>query len=207
MQSNYVNWTGAEYEDYVVHCFVGVTKKARFPSITPAAAVLKYVSSKHPTVGIKVSDLLLEDIISGLESPEIAFHQRRLGQVKFLAELYNYYIVGHSLIFDTLYLILTYAHDEQSARLGTLYKLDGPNDTFRIRLVCTILETCGKVLASGRTAKKLEMILILFQRYIMSKEELPSDVVYAVDDVFSAIKPGKKKNVFVGGDQSCNSGN
>lgn len=41
--------------------------------------------------------------------------------------------------------------------------LDLPDDFFRIRLVCNILETCGTCFERGAAKKKLDFFLTFFQ--------------------------------------------
>ncbi len=57
-----------------------------------------------------VIDNLLEKITLGLEQNDFKFNQRRIAEVKYLGELYNYKMVDSPLIFDTLYRIVTFGH-------------------------------------------------------------------------------------------------
>lgn len=68
------------------------------------------------------------------------FNQRRVAQIKYLGELYNYRIVESADIFKVLYSLITFGitmdHNNPS-------HLDPPNHLFRIRLACVLLDTCG----------------------------------------------------------------
>lgn len=57
----------------------------------------------------------MESIVLGLEQNDFKFNQRRIAEVKYLGELYNYRMVDHPVIFDTLYRILTFGHGKLSA--------------------------------------------------------------------------------------------
>lgn len=57
-----------------------------------------------------VIDNLMENITLGLEQNDFKFNQRRLAEVKYLGELYNYKMVDSPLIFDTLYRLVTFGH-------------------------------------------------------------------------------------------------
>jgi regulator of nonsense transcripts 2 len=46
---------------------------------------------------------------------------------------------------------------------GRLNHLDMPDDFFRIRLVATLLETCGIYFSRGAAGKKLDYFLSFFQ--------------------------------------------
>ena len=57
-----------------------------------------------------VVDNLLEQITLGLEQNDFKFNQRRIAEAKYLAELYSYKAFDNSIIFDTLYRIVTFGH-------------------------------------------------------------------------------------------------
>lgn len=133
-------------------------------------------------------DNVLESITLGLELNDFKFNQKRVAEAKYLGELYNYKLVDSPVIFDALYRIVTFGHgmyhssgDERVVScaitnfLDILYKeggtpvpgrinmLDMPDDFFRIRLVCTILDTCGICFDRGSAKKKLDFFLTFFQ--------------------------------------------
>ncbi|CAN7012429.1 unnamed protein product [Brassica oleracea var. botrytis] len=60
----------------------------------------------HVTFSLKV----LEEIRVGLELNEYGAQQKRLTHLRFLREVYNYEHVDSSVIFETLYLTLSYGH-------------------------------------------------------------------------------------------------
>lgn len=64
----------------------------------------------HQDFVIVVIDNLLERMTLGLEQNDFKFNQRRIAEVKYLGELYNYKMVDSPLIFDTLYRIVTFGH-------------------------------------------------------------------------------------------------
>lgn len=53
---------------------------------------------------------VLEEIRVGLELNDYGMQQRRVANMRFLGELYNYKHADSSVIFETLYLILIYGH-------------------------------------------------------------------------------------------------
>lgn len=52
----------------------------------------------------------------GLELNEYGMEQQRIAYMRFLGELYNYELVDSSVIFDTLYLILSFGHGTTEVR-------------------------------------------------------------------------------------------
>ena len=79
-------------------------------------------------------------------------------------------------MFDTLYLLLSFGHEsaEEAERL------DPPFSYFRIRLVCSLLETCGQFFNKGLAKKRLDRFLAFYQRYLLAKPPLPLDVEFDV---------------------------
>lgn len=62
-------------------------------------------------------------------------------------------------------------------------------DFFRIKLVCVLMETCGHYFDRGIVKQKLDRFLIFFQRYVLSKGELPLRMTYMVSDMMERLRP------------------
>jgi len=136
---------------------------------------------------ICVVDNLLERITLGLEQNDFKYNQERIAEVKYLGELYNYKIVDSPVIFDTFYRVVTFGHGTQPINFvvllhadldseggtpapGKINPLDMPDDFFRIRLVCTLLDTCGVCFDRGSAKKKLDFFLTFFQVSLRRRE-------------------------------------
>lgn len=108
------------------------------------------------------------------------FNQRRLASVKYLGELYMYRAVSASVIFDTLWFFISFGYRESIGRAAYVALADGMpaqglpvpnrespidalNDFFRVRLVCTLLDTCGTCFDRGSLKRKLDSFLVVFQ--------------------------------------------
>ncbi|GFP82417.1 regulator of nonsense transcripts upf2 [Phtheirospermum japonicum] len=128
--------------------------------------------------------MVLEEIRRGLELNDYGMQQQRVAFMRFLGELYNYELVDSSVIFDTLYLILAFGHGTTEQDV-----LDPPEDCFRIRMIITLLETCGHYFDRGSSKRKLDRFLIHYQRYILSKGALPLDVEFDLQDLFVELRP------------------
>lgn len=137
---------------------------------------------------ITVIDDLLENITLGLEMNDFKFNQIRLAEVRYLGELYIYKQIDSSIIFDTLFKILTFGYGGYP-RPGMVCPIDLPDDFFRIRLVCSILETCGMYYEKGAAKKKLDFFLTFFQYYIKLKETMPMDIEFVVQDAYGLVRP------------------
>jgi regulator of nonsense transcripts 2 len=77
-------------------------------------------------------------------------------------------------------------------RVEVLNSLDMPDDYFRIRLVCSLLDSCGMCFDRGSAKKKLDFFLSFFQYYVFTKETLPMDVEFLVQDCYAIVRPSWK---------------
>ncbi|KAF3904809.1 hypothetical protein ABW20_dc0104176 [Dactylellina cionopaga] len=175
----------------IVHMLVKVcTKiwKVRYSNVFLIAILVFGLFRYHQDFGIRVVDGVLENIRVGLEENDYRMNQRRIATIKYLGELYNYKMIDSPVIFDTLYLILSFGY-EGSPRPGVYNPLDPPDNHFRIRLVCTILDTCGECFDRGSSKKKLDFFLAFFQYYIHLKERVPMDIEFMIQDTFQLVRP------------------
>ncbi|KAF2870808.1 nonsense-mediated mRNA decay factor [Massariosphaeria phaeospora] len=180
-----------EEADIVNHLHKIFTKpwKIKYSTIHLMSVILGTIHRYHQDFTISVIDDLLESITFGLEFNDFKFNQRRIAEVKYLGELYIYRLIDSPLIFDTLYKLLNYGYEGGYARPGLVNPLDLPDDFFRIRLVCNLLETCGMYYDKGAAKKKLDFFLSYFQYYICVKEPLPMDVEFIVQDAYMLTRP------------------
>lgn len=163
--------------------------KVKYSNIHLLAVLISSLYRYHQDFVIMAIDNLLENITLGLEQNDFKFNQRRLAEVKYLGELYNYKMVDSPVIFDTLYRMVTFAHPGGTPTRDKLNHLDMPDEYFRIRLVCTLLDTCGLCFDRGAAKKKLDFFLTFFQYYIHTKETLPMDIDFIIQDTFALTRP------------------
>ena len=163
--------------------------KVKFSNIHLLAILASALYRYHQDFVIGVIDNVLEQITLGLEQNDFKFNQRRIADVKYLGELYNYKLVDSTVIFDMLYRIVAFGQEGGTPAPGKVNSLDQPDDFFRIRLVCTILDTCGVCFDRGNSRKKLDFFLTFFQYYIRTKESLPMDIDFIVQDTFTLVRP------------------
>lgn len=163
--------------------------KVKFSNIHLLAILLGALSRFHQDFAVLVIDNVLENIQLGLEQNDFKFNQRRIAEVKYLGELYNYKMIDSAVIFDTLYRIVTFGHEGGTPTPGRTTSFDLPDDFFRIRLVSTILETCGMCFDRGSSRKKLDFFLSFFQYYVLTKDPLPMEIDFLIQDVFTSVRP------------------
>jgi len=89
-------------------------------------------------------------------------------------------------------------HSKYDPRVPCDY--DPPSAVFRIKLVCTLLDSCASSLVTCANNSKLEKFLVAFQRYLFTKCSLPTDIEFSVLDTYDLLdsklklleKSGKK---------------
>ncbi|KAI5779263.1 MIF4G domain-containing protein [Geopyxis carbonaria] len=163
--------------------------KIRYNNIHILAIVIGALSRYHQEFAYGVIDDVLEKISTGLEENNFKHNQRRIALVKYLGELYNYKMVDSPVIFDALYRIVTFGHEAGTPKPGVYCHLDPPDDFFRARLVCSLLDVCGGCFERGTAKKKLDFFLAFFQYYYYTKEPAPMDIEFLMQDTFAQLRP------------------
>ncbi|KAI0700874.1 ARM repeat-containing protein [Cytidiella melzeri] len=162
--------------------------KVKYGNIALLAMLTYDLQRYYPAFAISVVDQVLEDIRRGLEQNIYSINQRRLATIKYLGELYIYRLFSSSIIFDTLWTFVTFGHPEGKPLPGQPCPLDMPDDYFRIRLICVLLDTCGMCFDRGTQFKKLDNFLTFFQairpKFLMVKTF--EEAANAVDEMFNA---------------------
>ncbi|PLN79296.1 ARM repeat-containing protein [Aspergillus taichungensis] len=183
-----LHWEEQEVVDILERVF-SKPVKVKYGNIHLLAILVSALYRYHQDFVIGIVDNILERITLGLEQNEFKFNQKRIAEVKYLGELYNYKMIDSPVIFDTLYRIVTFGYEGGTPIPGRIQPLDLPDDFFRIRLVCTLLDTCGHCFDRGSAKKKLDFFLTFFQYYMCTKDPLPMDVDFLVQDTYSVTRP------------------
>ncbi|KAG1716634.1 hypothetical protein ID866_512 [Astraeus odoratus] len=137
--------------------------KLKYSNISLLAMLTYDLQRYHPSFAITVVDQVVDDIRRGLEQNVYSMNQQRVATVKYLAD-------GQVL-------------PRQPC------PLDMPDDFFRVRLVCVLLDTVGMCFDRGRQMRKLDNFLVFYQYYVLCKEELPMDVDFMLSDSLEAVRP------------------
>ncbi|KAH0589011.1 Nonsense-mediated mRNA decay protein 2 [Termitomyces sp. J132] len=163
--------------------------KFTYSNVSLMAMLTNDLQRYRPAFAIAVVDQVLEDVRRGLEQNVYSTNQRRLAIMKYLGELYIYRLLSSGIIFDTLWSLVMFGHPDGRPMPKQLVTLDMPDDFFRIRLVCVLLDTCGMCFDRGTQKRKLDNFLVFFQYYIHCKDPLPLDVDFMVSDSLEAVRP------------------
>ncbi|GAA6063250.1 hypothetical protein JCM10212_003613 [Sporobolomyces blumeae] len=163
--------------------------KIKFSNVHLFAVLLYDLGRYHPDFSVSVIDDVLENIRVGMENNNFKYNQQRVATVKYLGELYNYRVIDSRVVFDTLWSLVTFGHPEGRPWPDVPSPIDGPDDCFRVRLVCTLLDTCGSCFDRGSLKRKLDNFLAFFQMYVLAKGTLPMDVGFMYADTFEQLRP------------------
>lgn len=106
-QMRRINWDDEDLKSYAITCLTAAWN-VRYNSIHCLANLVSGLALYHEEIGIQVVDGVIEDIRLGLEVNLLKYNQRRVSMIKYIGELYNYRMVESSIIFKTLYLLITY---------------------------------------------------------------------------------------------------
>lgn len=145
-----LDWEDTAVSSYIIKC-LSKAYLFRWHLIRPLADVVSALSSYQEVAVTRIIDNVFEDIRAGLEihSPKLA--QRRIAMAKYLGELYIYRLIESVVVFNTLYSIISYgvswSHD-------IISPVDPPESLFRLKLACTLLDTCGTYFQSSSSKKK-----------------------------------------------------
>ncbi|EOR01018.1 hypothetical protein E3P92_01876 [Wallemia ichthyophaga] len=186
-----LHWEDEGVINVLLNVFTKVWKIS-YASI-PLLAILVYDLQRfHPAFCVMVVDRVLEDVKSGVEQNIFKYNQRRVAAVRYLGELYNYRSVQSGVIFDVLWMLVTWGHvgGRPLPGMASGGVRDAPDDFFRIRLVCTLLDTCGACFDSGLQRKRLDDYIAFLMMYVATKSTLPMDMDFMYTDTLDALRPG-----------------
>ncbi|XP_012145695.1 UPF2 regulator of nonsense mediated mRNA decay isoform X2 [Megachile rotundata] len=189
-----LDWEDESVSSYAIKCLTAAYN-VKYLNIRCVGSLLAGLVAHYETIGPHVVDGVLEDIRLCMEINLPKYNQRRIAMVKYLGELYNYRMVESGDIFRTLYLLITFGVSMDHSIPSVL---DPPDHLFRIRLVCTLLETCGQYFNGGSSKKKLDYFLIFFQNYYWFKytdpiwtteNPFPVGIDYMYRDTLTMLRP------------------
>ncbi|KAF8678280.1 Up-frameshift suppressor 2 [Rhizoctonia solani] len=183
-----VNWNDPEVYAVLLKVF-NKPWKVKYSNVSLLAMLAYDLQRYHPEFSIRVVDHVLEDIRLGMEQNIYKNNQRRVASIKYLGELYMYRLISSTLIFDTLWSLVTFGHPDGRPLPGQVSPIDAPNDFFRIRLACVLLDTCGMCFDQGSQKRKLDNYITFLQLYVHCKAPLPMEVDFMLNDTLEALRP------------------
>ncbi len=182
------------WDDAIVHGWLkdAFTRawRIRYSNIHLLAILVYDLDRFHPSFAVDVIDQVLENIRIGMEENIFKHNQRRVATACYLGELYNYRLVNSGIVFEQLWSMVTFGHAKGRPWPGQVAPLDAPDDYFRIRLICTLLDTCGVCFDRGSLRRKLDDFLVFLNFYVLCKQQpLPIDVDFTLTETLEALRP------------------
>ncbi|KAI7962284.1 hypothetical protein MJO28_000378 [Puccinia striiformis f. sp. tritici] len=168
--------------------------KVKFGNIYLLAIIVYDLSRFHADFTVSIVDQVLENIRYSMEINIFKHNQQRIATIKYLGELYNYRVIDSRVIFDTLWSFVTFGHLDGRPWPDVVSPIDTPDDFFRVRMVCTLLNTCGHCFDRGSLKRRLNNFLKFFIMYLRCKEPPPMDVDFLLQDTFEELRP--KLNIY-----------
>jgi regulator of nonsense transcripts 2 len=145
---------------------IATTKFGDMENLAILVASLKQVQRGFV---IAILDHIFEQIMRGMEENDFKDSQSRVSLMKFIGCLYNYKVIHTDTLLRLLYKLINI--DNYSSVDERLTGFDPSHDCFRIRLVCTLLESLGRnYFLKHKRRLLMDRFLIFFQRYIYNKD-------------------------------------
>lgn len=166
----------------------------KFSMLACVARLVALISKDRSSISVAVVDGLLESIRCGLDSNDGRQSQRRVAEIVFLGELLNCGVVNAPVVYQQLYDLISSSQpglyeggtmrrdlpeSDQNASTAMNYDTsaarDPPNDYFRVRLTCALLDTCGQrlvcppVVRKKSSVRQMEVFWTYFERYVFAK--------------------------------------
>lgn len=198
-----MDWENVAEKTYLIKCLTEAWN-VTYPMISDLACLVAAFVDYDDSIGTRVVDGVMEDIRVGLETNLVKFNQRRIAMIKYFGELYNYRLIESNDVFKVLYSLVSF---------GVVYNpdfystFDPPQNLFRLRLICTLLDTCGEFFNRGPGKLKLDCFILYFQYYFWLKKSsttwdaenpFPVTMDYLVTDILKKLRPNfKMKNCFL----------
>ncbi|KAL7421122.1 mRNA decay protein [Cryptotrichosporon argae] len=187
-----LHWEDSEVYQYILASFTEIWE-IKYGVIPYVAALVYDLQRYHAEFGIAVVDQVMENIRIGMEENIFKHNQRRIASVKYLGELYMYRVVNAAVVFETLWSLLSFGHAAGLPVPGRDSPIDSVDDLFRVRLACTVLDTCGTCFDKGSLRRKLDQYLVVLQLYALCKSNIPMDVHFMLGDTIEALRPDMKR--------------
>lgn len=198
-----MDWENLAEKNYLIKCLTEAWN-VTYPMISDLACLIAAFVDYDDSIGTRVVDGVMEDIRVGLETNLVKFNQRRIAMIKYFGELYNYRLIESNDVFKVLYSLVSFGVVYDPDFYSTF---DPPQNLFRLRLICVLLDTCGEFFNRGPGKLKLDCFILYFQYYFWLKKSsttwdtenpFPVTMDYLVTDVLKKLRPNfKKKNCFL----------
>lgn len=160
---------------------------AKFDDMPSVAVLVAAIQQSHRNFVVRLIDHVFEQVLRGMEENDFKDAQRRVSIMKFISECYNFKVIHTDALFSMLYVLINW--DLQgNCEIAHVAELDLASNCFRIRLVCTLLDSLGKFFMARKRRLLLDRFFVFFQRYILRKNYMLMDLEFMLLDTFDSLR-------------------
>ncbi|KAJ2852601.1 mRNA decay protein [Coemansia brasiliensis] len=185
--------TDAQRVRHALLCCFTKAWKVKHAHVYLLAMTLSSLGYIYPWFRISVVDTVLENIKLGLERNDFSRNQQRIAEVFYVGEMFIFNVVSVSEVVALVQLFISYGygHNERLPTPGRSCELDAASDYFRVRLICTLLSTCGRHICRAENLHVMHELGLLVQMYVLAKDQpLPVDIEYSIDGLYGSVFAG-----------------
>lgn len=156
----------------------------RYDGVQVLAVLLRMLQTWHAPFVVRVLDRIVEGIDMDLGRTDYTAGQHRVARVRYLGELFHCTLVPPEAVLDQLWRLV----------VRRVHRPDRYDDFTRVRLVCTLLQTCGDAFSTPPLRKRMDDFLVAFQYYLLTKPAPPVDVAYQVEQTLDQLRPRRARH-------------
>lgn len=178
-----LDWQDASMEDLLFDMFTSPWR-VRYEGVRVLADLLRVLHSWHAPFVVRVLDRVVEGIDTDLSRTDYMAGQQRVARVRYLGELFQCQLIPPEAVLDQLWRLV----------VRRVHRPDRYDDFTRVRLVCTLLQTCGEAFSAHPWRKRMDDFLAAFQYYLLAKPTPPVDVAYQVEQTLDQLRPRRSRH-------------
>lgn len=156
----------------------------RYEGVRVLAELLRMLQTWHGPFVVRVLDLVIEGIDADLSRTDYMAGQRRVARMRYMGELFHNQLISPEAILDQLWRLV----------VRRVNRPDRYDDFTRVRLVCTLLQTCGETFGTNPLRKRMDDFLAAFQYYLLAKPAPPVEVAYHVEQTLDLLRPRRARH-------------
>ncbi|WFD23414.1 mRNA decay protein [Malassezia equina] len=177
-----LDWRDKSMERLLFELFTSPWR-VRYDGVRVLADLLRDLQAWHAPFVVRVLDRVVEEIDMDLGQTDYMAGQQRVARVRYLGELFNGQLLPPEAVLDQLWRWV----------VRRVHRPDRYDDFTRVRLVCTLLQTCGESFHANPLRKRMDDFLVAFQYYMLTKPAPPVDVAFHVEQTLDALRPRRQR--------------
>jgi regulator of nonsense transcripts 2 len=150
-----------ENEDFIFRQLLMLVGNAKFDDMPSVAVLVATIQERHRNFVVRLIDHVFEQVLRGIEENDFKDAQRRVSIMKFIGECYNFKIIHTDDLFSMLYTIINWDL-KGNCEIPHVAQYDTDSNCFRIRLVCTLLDSLGKFFMARKRRLLLDRFFVFF---------------------------------------------